>query len=81
MIKTWIGIQTIPFTTRYLHKRIRPSFVAQSNRRLLSMSVQQPPWSIPEKQVEEPVLRIYNSLTKSKVWMVASVIYETTLKV
>ncbi|KAF8813902.1 hypothetical protein BYT27DRAFT_7180683 [Phlegmacium glaucopus] len=30
------------------------------------MSIQQPPWSVPQKQVEEPVLRIYNSLTKTK---------------
>ncbi|KJA20025.1 hypothetical protein HYPSUDRAFT_43630 [Hypholoma sublateritium FD-334 SS-4] len=30
------------------------------------MSVQQPPWSLPEKQTEEPVLRVYNSLTRTK---------------
>ncbi|KAF9482214.1 hypothetical protein BDN70DRAFT_875310 [Pholiota conissans] len=30
------------------------------------MSVQQPPWSTPEKQTEEPVLRVYNSLTRTK---------------
>ncbi|KAF8198063.1 tRNA synthetases class I (C) catalytic domain-containing protein [Pholiota molesta] len=30
------------------------------------MSLQQPPWSIPEKQTEEPVLRVYNSLTRTK---------------
>ncbi|KIM45332.1 hypothetical protein M413DRAFT_66439 [Hebeloma cylindrosporum] len=30
------------------------------------MSVQQPPWSPPTKQTEEPVLRVYNSLTKTK---------------
>ena len=67
MIRTWVGIS---FATRYLHKRIRPSSITQKYRHLSSMSVQQPPWSIPEKQVEDPVLRIYNSLTKSKVWMV-----------
>ena len=67
MIKTWVGIS---FATRYLHKRIRPSSINPKNRNLSSMSVQQPPWSIPKKQVEEPVLRIYNSLTKTKVWMV-----------
>lgn len=33
----------------------------------LPMSVQQPPWSVPKRQSEEPVLRIYNSLTKTKV--------------
>ncbi|KAF9564747.1 cysteinyl-tRNA synthetase [Agrocybe pediades] len=30
------------------------------------MSIQQPPWSLPKKESEEPVLRVYNSLTKSK---------------
>ncbi|PPQ74747.1 hypothetical protein CVT24_003854 [Panaeolus cyanescens] len=30
------------------------------------MSTQQPPWSPPVQQSEEPVLRVYNSLTKSK---------------
>jgi hypothetical protein len=66
-IRTWVGIS---FATRYLHKTIRPSSITQKNRNSSSMSVQQPPWSIPEKQVEEPVLRIYNSLTKTKVSMV-----------
>ncbi|KAJ3491237.1 hypothetical protein NLI96_g842 [Meripilus lineatus] len=30
------------------------------------MSVQQPPWSKPARKIEPPVLKIYNSLTKSK---------------
>lgn len=30
------------------------------------MSVQQPPWSPPKRQAEEQVLRVYNSLTKTK---------------
>ncbi|KDR75100.1 hypothetical protein GALMADRAFT_248997 [Galerina marginata CBS 339.88] len=30
------------------------------------MSVQQPPWSIPKKEAEEPVIRLYNSLTRTK---------------
>lgn len=67
MIRTRVGIA---FATRYLHKRILPFSITPKKRHLSSMSVQQPPWSIPEKQVEEPVLRIYNSLTKTKVWMV-----------
>ena len=29
--------------------------------------MQQPAWSVPTRKVEEPVLRVYNSLTKSKV--------------
>lgn len=31
------------------------------------MSVQQPAWNLPENQAAEPVLKIYNSLTRSKV--------------
>lgn len=61
----------------FLHKRIRPSFIY---RRLSSMSVQQPPWSIPEKQAQEPVLRIYNSLTKTKVWAMLFVILTKSSK-
>ncbi|KIJ61294.1 hypothetical protein HYDPIDRAFT_96924 [Hydnomerulius pinastri MD-312] len=30
------------------------------------MAVQQPPWKIPARQAEEPVLKLFNSLTKSK---------------
>ncbi|KAH7889094.1 tRNA synthetases class I (C) catalytic domain-containing protein [Phlebopus sp. FC_14] len=30
------------------------------------MAVQQPPWKIPTRQTEEPLLKLYNSLTKSK---------------
>ncbi|KAH7924212.1 cysteinyl-tRNA synthetase [Leucogyrophana mollusca] len=30
------------------------------------MSVQQPRWSVPTRAVDEPVLKVYNSLTKSK---------------
>lgn len=36
-------------------------------RAVSSMSVQQPPWATPKKEVDDPVLRVYNSLTKSKV--------------
>ncbi|KAL0956831.1 hypothetical protein HGRIS_002942 [Hohenbuehelia grisea] len=30
------------------------------------MSVQQPPWQVPTKQKDEPVLKVYNSLTRTK---------------
>ncbi|EGO25879.1 hypothetical protein SERLADRAFT_437591 [Serpula lacrymans var. lacrymans S7.9] len=30
------------------------------------MSVQQPPWSLPSRKTDEPVLKLYNSLTKTK---------------
>jgi hypothetical protein len=32
-----------------------------------SMSVHQPPWRLPERQTDDPVLKVYNSLTRSKV--------------
>ncbi|KAF8550855.1 cysteinyl-tRNA synthetase [Imleria badia] len=30
------------------------------------MSVQQPAWNVPTRQIDEPVLKVYNSLTKTK---------------
>ncbi|KAH9920166.1 tRNA synthetases class I (C) catalytic domain-containing protein [Fomitopsis serialis] len=35
------------------------------------MAIQQPPWSLPKRKEDEPVLKIYNSLTKSKTEFVA----------
>ena len=31
------------------------------------MAVQQPPWSLPTQKAPEPVLKVYNSLTRTKV--------------
>lgn len=31
------------------------------------MANHQPPWTLPARQTDEPVLRIYNSLTRNKV--------------
>ncbi|KAI0663331.1 tRNA synthetases class I (C) catalytic domain-containing protein [Cubamyces menziesii] len=31
-----------------------------------SMAVQQPPWSLPSRKAQEPTLKIYNSLTRTK---------------
>lgn len=31
------------------------------------MAVQQPVWKLPERRAEEPVLKVYNSLTRTKV--------------
>lgn len=31
------------------------------------MSEKQPPWNIPARDAEEPVLKIFNSFTRSKV--------------
>ncbi|KAF5351909.1 hypothetical protein D9756_007640 [Leucocoprinus leucothites] len=35
-------------------------------RNSTSMAAQQPPWSIPKRQHEEPTLKVYNSLTRTK---------------
>ncbi|CCL99049.1 uncharacterized protein FIBRA_01060 [Fibroporia radiculosa] len=35
------------------------------------MAVQQPPWSMPSRQADEPVLKVYNSLTRTKTEFVA----------
>ena len=59
---TWTQFKALPARFRIpkpCHRIDLPSF--------RSMSVQQPPWSLPEKQTEEPVLRVYNSLTRTKV--------------
>lgn len=31
------------------------------------MAVEQPPWALPTRSADEPVLRVYNSLTRTKV--------------
>ncbi|KAG6827339.1 hypothetical protein H0H92_012160 [Tricholoma furcatifolium] len=48
----------------YLHR----SFTAAARRQedKFRMSVQQPAWNIPERIAPEPVLKIYNSLTRTK---------------
>ncbi|KAH9946950.1 cysteinyl-tRNA synthetase [Amylocystis lapponica] len=35
------------------------------------MAVQQPPWSLPTRTADEPVLKVYNSLTRTKTEFVA----------
>lgn len=50
----------------------RPSLCLESTytysaARLKSMSVQQPAWAAPTPDKPEPVLKVYNSLTKTKV--------------
>ncbi|OBZ70919.1 Cysteine--tRNA ligase, cytoplasmic [Grifola frondosa] len=36
------------------------------------MAVHQPPWTLPTRKAEEPVLRVYNSLTRTKTEFVAT---------
>ncbi|EPT04661.1 hypothetical protein FOMPIDRAFT_1113207 [Fomitopsis schrenkii] len=36
------------------------------------MAVQQPPWYLPKCKEDEPILKVYNSLTKSKIEFVAT---------
>lgn len=47
------------------------TLASRSIRSYTSMAVQQPPWSLPKRKEDEPVLKIYNSLTKSKTEFVA----------
>lgn len=54
-------------STRYSFRNFTRSIHHQNLSDRLTMSVKQPPWSSPSKATEEPVLRVYNSLTKTKV--------------
>jgi len=51
----------------FLRLRNYSSSVGEKLVGTLSMSVQQPPWTIPVKEHQESVLKIYNSLTRTKV--------------
>jgi hypothetical protein len=44
-----------------------PLQLRQCSTAARAMSVQQPPWSVPIQQSQAPVLKVYNSLTKTKV--------------
>ncbi|KAJ3532214.1 hypothetical protein NM688_g7456 [Phlebia brevispora] len=44
----------------------------QSTWGATQMSVQQPAWHLPKRKVEEPVLKVYNSLTRTKTEFVPS---------
>jgi hypothetical protein len=48
-------------------RRSLPLQLRQCSSVARAMSVQQPPWSVPIQQSEAPVLKVYNSLTKTKV--------------
>ncbi|KIK09833.1 hypothetical protein K443DRAFT_671150 [Laccaria amethystina LaAM-08-1] len=63
MILTWAQHRLKVLSSNIVLKRLK-----STNRHKLatSMSVQQPPWSPPKRQAEEQVLRVYNSLTKTK---------------
>ena len=55
--------------------RIRPGHLLLKNIPPVShkfataflMSTPQPPWNIPTKELEEPILKLYNSFTRTKV--------------
>ncbi|KAJ7467162.1 tRNA synthetases class I (C) catalytic domain-containing protein [Mycena latifolia] len=51
---------------------LRRLSVPREFHRSTIMSVQQPPWAPPPRQREDPVLKVYNSLTKSKTEFVPS---------
>lgn len=67
MIRIYTGTHSKLLPARYLSLNSFPLFHYSPFRRFSSMSVQQPSWSIPKKEREEPVLRLYNSLTRTKV--------------
>ncbi len=51
-------LRATPVSSRYC------STLSKATR---TMSVEQPAWTIPARKVEEPVLKVYNSLTRTKV--------------
>lgn len=54
-----IPLHQLPFIFHRYHSTCQKNFIRMSN--------QQPEWSIPIRQADEPVLNVYNSLTRSKV--------------
>ncbi|KAF8160698.1 tRNA synthetases class I (C) catalytic domain-containing protein [Crassisporium funariophilum] len=66
MIKARIRTHFQVLSTRYIFQTVPPHSKAGKVARLSSMSNGRPAWEIPKKKTEEPVLRILNSLTKSK---------------
>lgn len=45
-----------------------------------TMAVQQPPWYLPKCKEDEPILKVYNSLTKSKVCSAGNIHIDLILK-
>ncbi len=55
-------------SSRHLSARsISASALRRHNLAHTRMAVQQPPWSLPTQKDSEPVLKVYNSLTRTKV--------------
>lgn len=66
------------------HLPLRPCSPLRSrilyHRNTSHMAAQQPPWSLPKQRPEEPVLHLYNSLTRTKVSIAfPAVIYPTSV--
>jgi hypothetical protein len=53
--------------SHFIFQRHCTSIAAKNIERRTVMANQQPPWTLPTRQTEEPVLKVYNSLTRSKV--------------
>lgn len=53
--------------TLVLYRITLPRRLGSTCQNIAAMSAQQPSWNVPTRQVEEPVLKVYNSLTKTKV--------------
>jgi hypothetical protein len=56
----------LPYRT-LIHKSYCTSALSPK-RTTPPMSASQPPWTKPTGSADEPILKIYNSLTRSKVW-------------
>src|SRR5882762_1825224 len=57
-----IRFKIAPVPSRFIFHRHCSSTTAQSIKK--QMANQQPPWTLPARQAEEPVLKLYNSLTR-----------------
>ena len=56
-----------PVCSRIIFQRYYTSGTKKNIDKRIVMANQQPPWTLPARQAEEPVLKVYNSLTRSKV--------------
>lgn len=53
--------------SRFIFHRNCTSSPGKITQKHIRMANQQPAWTIPPRQADEPVLKVYNSLTRSKV--------------
>ena len=56
-----------PSARKLLLRSFSTSTICYRDSARLCMAVQQPPWSLPTQKAPDPVLKVYNSLTRTKV--------------